>query len=356
MVVYMQQPDPDRLNAFLGRMVGDLGGVATGALVLLGDRLGLFKAMQSGDKVTPAELASRTGTHERYVREWLAAQAAAGYVEYDAAADRFFLNPEQATVFADENSPAFMAGAFEAFSALWLDEPKVAEAFRTGKGLAWHDHSACLFRGVERFFRPGYNANLISSWLPALEGVVAKLERGARVADVGCGHGASTIIMARTFPNSQFIGFDYHAASIERARKAAGEAEVAANTLFEVAQAKTYSGTYDLVAFFDCLHDMGDPVGAAAHVRETLAPDGTWMIVEPFAHDSLTGNLNPVGRVYYAASTMICTPASLAQEVGLGLGAQAGELKLRQVVTAGGFTRFRRAAETSFNLVLEARP
>jgi 2-polyprenyl-3-methyl-5-hydroxy-6-metoxy-1,4-benzoquinol methylase len=352
----MQQPDQDKLNAFLGRMVGDLGSVATGALVLLGDRLGLFKAMQAGDKVTAAELAQRTGTHERYVREWLAAQAAAGYVEYDSGADSFHLNPEQATVFADEDSPAFMAGAFEVMSSLWIDEPKVAEAFRTGQGLAWHDHSACLFRGTERFFRPGYNANLVSSWLPALEGVVGKLQRGARVADVGCGHGASTVVMARAFPNSHFAGFDSHPASIERARKAAEAAGVAANTSFEVAQAKSYTGTYDLVAFFDCLHDMGDPIGASAHVRETLRPDGTWMIVEPFAHDHLADNLNPVGRVYYAASTMICTPASLAQEVGLGLGAQAGELKLRQVVSAGGFTRFRRAAETPFNLVLEARP
>jgi 2-polyprenyl-3-methyl-5-hydroxy-6-metoxy-1,4-benzoquinol methylase len=351
----MQQPDQEKLNGFLGRMVGDIGAVATGALALLGDRLGLFKAMQTGEKVTPAELAERTNTHERYVREWLAAQAAAGYVEYDAGADRFYLNPEQATVFADEDSPAFMAGAFEVLSALWLDEIKVEESFRTGKGLAWHDHSTCLFRGTERFFRPGYNANLVSSWLPALEGVVEKLQRGARVADVGCGHGASTVVMARAFPNSHFIGFDYHPASIERARKSAADAGVSANTSFEVAQAKTYPGRYDLVAFFDCLHDMGDPVGASAHVRESLAPNGTWMIVEPFAHDHLSGNLNPVGRVYYAASTMICTPASLAQEVGLGLGAQAGELRLRQVVSAGGFTQFRRVAETPFNIVLEAR-
>ncbi len=352
----MRQPDQDKLNTFLGRMVGELGAAATGALVLLGDRLGLFKAMQDGNEITAAELARRTGTHERYVREWLAAQAAAGYVDYDAGADSFHLNPEQAVVFADEDSPAFMAGAFEVLSTLWIDEPKVTEAFRSGKGLAWHDHSACLFRGTERFFRPGYNANLVSSWLPALEGVVGKLQAGAKVADVGCGHGASTVVMARAFPNAHFTGFDYHPASIERARKAAADAGVSGNTSFEVAQAKTFPGTYDLVAFFDCLHDMGDPVGAAAHVRETLQPDGTWMIVEPFAHNHLSDNLNPVGRIYYAASTMICTPASLAQEVGLGLGAQAGELKLRQVVSAGGFTRFRRATETPFNMVLEARP
>jgi 2-polyprenyl-3-methyl-5-hydroxy-6-metoxy-1,4-benzoquinol methylase len=352
----MQQPDQDKLNAFLGRMVGDLGSIATGALVLLGDRLGLFKAMQAGDEMTATELAQRTGTHERYVREWLAAQAAAGYIDYNSVSDRFHLNPEQATVFADEDSPAFMAGAFEVLSALWVDEAKVADTFRTGKGLAWHDHSACLFRGTERFFRPGYNANLVSSWLPALEDVVGKLQQGARVADVGCGHGASTVVMAKAFPNTHFTGFDYHAASIERARKAATEAGVTNNTSFEVAQAKNYPGTYDLVTFFDCLHDMGDPVGASAHVRESLRPDGTWMIVEPFAHNRLSENLNPVGRIYFAASTMICTPASLAQEVGLGLGAQAGELKLRQVVSSGGFTRFRRAAETPFNMVLEARP
>ena len=352
----MSLPDQDKLNALLGRMVGDLGAIATGALVVLGDRLGLFKAMRAAGKITATELAARTGTHERYVREWLAGQAAAGYIEYDATSDQFHLNPEQAAVFADEDSPAFMAGAFEVLSSLWIDEPKVSEAFRSGKGVGWHDHSACLFRGTERFFRPGYNANLVGSWLPALDGVVDKLDRGARVADVGCGHGASTVLMARAFPRSHFSGFDYHAPSIERARKAAGDAGVTGNTRFETASAKTYPGTYDLVAFFDCLHDMGDPAGASAHVHQSLASDGTWMIVEPFAHDHLSGNLNPVGRMYYAASTMICTPASLAQEVGLGLGAQAGELRLRQVVTAGGFTRFRRATETPFNMVLEARP
>src|SRR5258706_1351114 len=352
----MQQLDQSKLDAFLGRMIGDLGAVATGAVVVRGGRLGLYKGMQAGDRMTAAELARRTGTHERYVREWLSAQAAAGYVEYDRDEDSFYLNAEQATVFADEDSPAFMAGGFEGLSAFWIDEPKVSEAFRSGKGLAWHDHSACLFRGTERFFRPGYNTNLVSSWLPALDGVVDKLKQGARVADVGCGHGASTVVMAKAFPKSHFTGFDYHGASIDRARKAAADAGVAANTSFEVAQAKTYPGSYDLVAFFDCLHDMGDPVGASAHVRETLTPDGTWMIVEPFAHDHLAANFNPVGRMYYAASTMICTPASLAQEVGLGLGAQAGEVKLRQVVSAGGFTRFRRAAETPFNMVLEARP
>jgi len=351
----MAQPDQDRLNTLLGKMVEDIGAVATGALVVQGDRLGLFKAMRGG-RLTAAELAARTGTRERYIREWLSAQAAAGYVEYDSDKDQFYLNAEQEMVFADEESPAFMAGAFEVMASLWIDEPRVSEAFRSGEGIGWHDHSACLFRGTERFFRPGYNANLVGSWLPALDGVMDKLERGAEVADVGCGHGASTVLMARAFPQSQFTGFDYHAASIERARKTAEEAGVTGNVRFEVASAKTYPGTYDLVAFFDSLHDMGDPSGAAAHVRQSLKEDGTWMIVEPFAHDQLSANLNPVGRVYYAVSTLVCTPASLSQEVGLGLGAQAGEVKLRQVVTAGGFTRFRRAAETPFNMVLEARP
>jgi 2-polyprenyl-3-methyl-5-hydroxy-6-metoxy-1,4-benzoquinol methylase len=351
----MQAPDPDRLNAFLGKMVGDLGGIASGALVVLGDRLGLYKAMADGAKITPEALAQRTGTNARNVREWLAAQAAAGYVDVDADGEKFFLNPEQATAFADEDSPAFMAGAFEVLSSLWIDEPKVSESFRTGRGLAWHDHSQCLFRGTERFFRPGYNANLVGAWLPALDGVVEKLKKGARVADVGCGHGASTIIMARAFPQSHFTGFDYHPASIARAQAAALSAGVAANTTFEIASAKSFSGMFDLVAFFDCLHDMGDPVGAAKHVRESLPPDGTWMIVEPMAGDTLAANLNPVGRVYYAASAMVCTPASMSQEVAAALGAQAGEARLKQVVTEGGFTRFRRATETPFNMVLEAR-
>jgi SAM-dependent methyltransferase len=349
-------PDGEKLNAFLGRMVGELGAIATGALVLLGDRLGLYKAMASGEKLSSGELARRTGTTERYVREWLAAQAAAGYIEYDEETNLFYLTPEQACVFADEESPAAMAGAFEVLSSFWLDEPKIAEAFRNGRGVGWHDHSKCLFRGTERFFRPGYNANLVSSWLPALEGVVEKLQRGAIVADVGCGHGSSTIVMARAFPQSRFVGFDYHEPSIRCAREAAADMGVAANTRFEVADARSFDGRYDLVAFFDCLHDMGDPVGAATHVRSCLKEDGTWMVVEPFAHDRLRDNLNPVGRIYYAGSTMVCTPCSLSQDVGLGLGAQAGELRLRQVIAAGGFKRFRRATETPFNIVFEARP
>jgi 2-polyprenyl-3-methyl-5-hydroxy-6-metoxy-1,4-benzoquinol methylase len=347
-------PDTARLDAFLGRLVGELGAIASGALVVLGDRLGLYRAMADGNKVSPGELARRTGTRERNVREWLAAQAAAGFVDYDDDANLFFLNPEQIAVFATEDSPAAMCGAFEVLSSFWIDEPKVAESFRHGRGLPWHDHSQCLFRGTERFFRPGYNANLVSSWLPALDGMVARLERGATVADVGCGHGTSTLVMARAYPNSTFVGFDYHAPSVECAREAARDLGLD-NARFEVADASHFEGRFDLVAFFDCLHDMGDPAGVAVHVRSTLATDGAWMIVEPFAHDRLRDNLNPVGRLYYAGSTMVCVPCSLSQDVGLGLGAQAGELRLRQVVTAGGFTRMRRAAETPFNVVFEAR-
>src|SRR5579883_1824329 len=352
----MQQVDQSKLDAFLGRMIGDMGAVATGALVVLGDRLGLYKAMRDGGRMTAAELAGRTDTNERCVREWLCAQAAAGYVEYDRNEDTFHLNAEQAIVFADEDSPAFMAGAFEVLSAFWIDEPKVSQAFRSGRGLPWNVLSACLFRGTERFFRSGYNANLVTSWLPALDGVVEKLEQGARVADVGCGHGASTIVMAEAFPNSTFVGADYHDGSIATARERAKAAGVTDRVTFEVAPASSYDGRgYDLVTMFDCLHDMGDPVGAARHVRQSLADGGTWMIVEPFAGDRVEENLNPVGRAYYAFSTLLCTPASLSQEVGLALGAQAGEARIRDVVERGGFTRFRRVAETPFNLVFEAR-
>jgi len=349
--------DEARLNDFLGKMVGDLGAAFSAALVLVGDKLGLYRELAASGPLTPAALAERTHTAERYVREWLAAQAAAGYALFDAASGRYALSPEQAMVFAEEGGPAFMAGAFEIAAAMFRDEPKITEAFRTGRGVGWHEHDHCLFRGTERFFRPGYAAHLVAEWIPALDGVQAQLERGARVADIGCGHGASTIEMAKAFPRSRFFGFDYHEQSIERARQLAAEAGVADRVEFAVAPAKAYPGSgYDLVAFFDCLHDMGDPVGAAAHVRETLAPDGAWLIVEPFAHDETKDNLNPVGRIYYAASTMLCTPASLSQEIGLGLGAQAGEKRVREVVAAGGLTRFRRATETPFNLVFEARP
>ncbi|WP_186419507.1 class I SAM-dependent methyltransferase [Bosea sp. CS1GBMeth4] len=352
----MRQSDPQKLDALVGRLVGDVGACVTGALIVLGDQLGLYRAMADGEPVTAAELAGRTGLKERYVREWLSAQAAADYVEYDEASDSFSLSPEQAMTFAEEGSPAFFAGAFEVVQSMWVDEPKVEQAFRTGAGLGWHEHSTCLFRGTERFFRPGYNTNLVSSWIPALDGVAAKLEAGASVADVGCGHGASTILMAQAYPRSRFHAFDYHGPSIEKARDAAEKAGVGDRIVFEQASAKDFPAAgYDLVAMFDCLHDMGDPVGAGRHVRETLAEDGTWMIVEPFAHDDLKQNLNPVGRIYYGASTMICTPASLSQEVGLGLGAQAGEMRLRKVALDAGFTRFRRATETPFNLVFEVR-
>ena len=351
------QPDPDRLNAFLGRMLGDMGATLNAALVVVGDRLGIYKAMEAAGPMDAAALARRTGTTERYVREWLAAQAASGYVTHDATTGQFHLEPEQAMVFAQEGSPAFMAGFFEIAEAVFRAVPRVTDAFRSGKGVGWHEHHRCLFCGTERFFRTSYNHHLVPEWLPALDGVAAKLQLGATVADVGCGHGASTILMAQAFPKSRFYGFDYHLPSIETARDAAAKAGVADRIAFEVASAKEFPARgYDLVTFFDCLHDMGDPQGAAAHVRASLKPDGTWMIVEPFAHDRMADNLNPVGRIYYAASTMICTPASLSQEVGAALGAQAGELRLREVVTAGGFTRFRRATETPFNLVLEARP
>jgi SAM-dependent methyltransferase len=347
--------DEAKLEEFMGRFVGDLGAALSAALVVIGDRLGLYRAMADGSPVSAEELAERTGTDPRYVREWLSNQAAGGYVTY--ADGRFFLSAEQSLALAQEGSPAFVPGAFQVATALTKDEETIARAFETGDGVGWHEHHHDLFAGTERFFRPGYAANLITSWIPALDGVQAKLESGALVADVGCGHGASTILMAEAFPRSEFIGFDYHEASVETARRKASEAGLDDRVSFEVAPAKEYPGDgYDLVAMFDCLHDMGDPVGAAAHVLDTLADDGAWMIVEPYAGDRLEDNLNPVGRVFYGASTLVCTPASRDQEVGLALGAQAGEARLREVVTAGGFTRFRRATETPFNIVLEARP
>lgn len=350
------QIDQQKLDQFLGQVVGELGAAMNAALVIIGDKLGLYKAMAGAGPITSAELAARTKTDERYVREWLSAQAAGGYVTYDAATRTFTLPNEQAFALAQEDSPAYLPGAFQIISAVVKDEPKLTEAFRSGEGVGWDEHDAALFQGTERFFRPNYAANLVNSWIPSLDGVEQKLRRGARVADVGCGHGASTILMAQAYPASRFVGFDYHGPSVGWARRAAARSGVA-NASFEVATAKDFHGSkYDFVTFFDCLHDMGDPVGAARHVLEMLAPDGTWMIVEPFADDHLESNLNPVGRVYYAASTMICTPASRAQEVGLCLGAQAGEARMRQVVSEGGFTQFRRAAQTPFNLVYEARP
>src|SRR5713226_1354843 len=347
--------DQEKLNQFLQQALSDFGATYHAALVVIGDKLGLYKALANTGPLTPAELAERTGTAERYVREWLAAQAAGGYAMYDPTAGRYSLSEEQAFALADENSPAFMPGAFLAATAAIKAEPKMTEAFRTSAGVGWHEHYPGMFHGVARFFRPYYAANLVSSWIPALAGVEERLREGIRVADVGCGYGLSTIFMAQAYPHSTFVGFDFHLPSIEQARQAAHKAGVTDRVRFEIAKAKDYPGRgYDFVTFFDCLHDMGDPVGAAAHVRETLSEDGAWMIVEPFASDRLEDNLNLVGRIYYSASTLICTPASLAQEVGLALGAQAGEARLRAVVTAGGFTRFRRATETPFNLVFEA--
>jgi SAM-dependent methyltransferase len=349
--------DPERLQAFVGKMTGDLGAAMSASLVVLGDRLGLYKALAKAGPASSAELAVASGVNERNLREWLAAQAAAGYVDFDPATSKFRLNDEQAMVFADEAGPAFMAGGFDIISAMFQDEPKIAETFRTGRGFGWHEHSACLFHGTERFFRPGYNANLVTAWLPALDGVEARLRAGIAVADVGCGHGASTIVMAKAFPNSRFVGFDYHAPSVERARAAAREAGVSDHVRFETASAKDFPGAdYGLITIFDALHDMGDPVGTARYIKSRLTSDGTFMLVEPYAGDHLAENLNPVGRIFYAASAMICTPASMSQEVGLALGAQAGEARLKQVAEEAGFTRFRRAAETPFNLVLELRP
>jgi len=346
--------DDAKLNEFMGRAVADMGAAMHAALVVIGDKLGLYKAMTGEEWISSAELAQKTSTAERYVREWLNANAASGYVLYDPATGRYQLPPEQAFALTVQDLP----GAFHIISSCFKDEPKITQAFRTGEGVGWHEHDTNLFFGTERFFRPNYENNLLSSWLPSLEGVVGKLKAGASVADVGCGHGASTLLMARAFPKSRFYGFDYHSGSIEYARHIAGRDGLLDQITFEVASSKSYpaNGRYDLVTFFDCLHDMGDPTGAAGHVLSTLKPDGTWMIVEPFANDLTEKNHNPVGRIFYSASTMICTPASLAQEVGAALGAQAGEERIRKVVTAAGFTRFRRAAETPFNLVFEARP
>jgi len=349
--------NPDKLHEFLGKAIVDFGATFTAALIRIGDKLGLYKGLAAGGPQTAGELAKRTGTVERYVREWLSAQAAGGYVTYDPVTGKFSLSEEQAFAMADDNSPAFMPGAFQVALAAIKAEESLAERFKTGQGLGWHEHHHELFEGTERFFRPGYASNLIAAWIPSLEGIDEKLKGGARVADVGCGLGASTILMAKSYPKSEFFGFDYHDKSIEVARQRAREAGIAERIKFEVSTAKSFPGKdYDFVTFFDCLHDMGDPSGAAAHVHSRLKKDGTWMIVEPFAGDKLEDNLNPIGRAFYGASTLLCTPASLSQEVGLALGAQAGEQRLREVVTRGGFTRFRRATQTPFNLVFEARP
>ena len=349
--------DDAKLHQFIGQMLSDLGGAASVALVRIGDALGLYKTLHQRGPMTVADLAAAAKVNERYLREWLSQQAASNYISYDSATQKFALPPEQAMVFAIEDSPVYMMGAFDLMTWLVESKDQIEAVFPTGAGVPWSDHTSCFFCAVGRFFRPGYHNNLVSNWLPVLDGVAEKLQRGAKVADVGCGHGWSTVIMAKAFPNSQFIGYDFHPNSIEHAAAHAREHGVTANTRFEIATAKGYpEKDFDLVAFFDCLHDMGDPAGAAAHVRQSLKPDGCWMIIEPMAGDKLEDNLNPVGRIYYAGSTMGCVPTSLSQEVGAALGAQAGETKLREVITAGGFQRVRRAAETPFNMILEARP
>jgi 2-polyprenyl-3-methyl-5-hydroxy-6-metoxy-1,4-benzoquinol methylase len=360
MMATSEQPtaiDEERLMAFVFRAVEEVGATLNTALVVMGDRLGLYRAMAGAGPLTPTDIATRANVTERYVREWLNAQAAGGYVDYDPASGRYHLPAEHALALTNEESPAYLPGFFQIALGTVSDSPRVVDAAKTGAGVGWHEHGHDVFEGCERFFRPGYNANLVTTWLPALDGVTQKLEAGGTVADVGCGHGSSTILMARAFPSSRFVGSDYHDGSIETARERAREAGVDDRVRFEVAPAAELPGSdYDLVTMFDCLHDMGDPVGAARRVHEALAPDGTWLVVEPHAGDRVEDNLNPVGRAYYGFSTFLCTPASLSQDVGLALGAQAGEARIRDVAEAGGFTRFRRAAETPFNLVFEIRP
>jgi len=352
----MTNVDEDKLNNFIGKILNDLGGAYSVALVRMGEALGLYKALQEHGPMTATGLAEHLALSPRYVQEWLCHQAASGYVTFDPARLSFALPPEQAMVFADEGSPVYLMGAFDNAISTINNQPLVERGFRTGEGVAWGDQAGCMFCAVAKFFRPGYQANLVQSWLPALDGVVAKLERGARVADVGCGHGHSTMIMAEAFPNSEFVGYDFHRPSIEQARAHARTHGLDDRVRFETATAEEFSGgPFDLVACFDCLHDMGDPAGAARHIRAQLAADGTWLVVEPMAGDKLEDNLNPIGRLYYAASTMICVPTSLAQAKGMALGAQAGEMRLREVMAAGGYASIRRATETPFNMILEAR-
>jgi ubiquinone/menaquinone biosynthesis C-methylase UbiE len=356
MTLHLNEVDAGKLEQLQGKVINDVAGSLGLLMAYIGDKLDLYSALLEISPASSQELADNTGMDERYLREWLSANAAAGYVNYDAASGKFSLSQEQAIIFASEGHPACMQGFFQAVMSVYVDEPKLTEVFRSGQGLPWRDHSPCLFCGTERFFRPMYAMNLIDVWLPALDGVREKLEAGARVADVGCGHGSSTILMAKAFPNSTFHGFDFHEPSIEHARERARAAGVASNTIFEVVMAKEYPGkNYDLVTIFDALHDMGDPVGAASHVASTLADGGTFMIVEPFAGDSLEENLHPLGQIYYSFSTMVCVPASKSQEVGLGLGAQAGQKRLTEVLNAAGFSQVRRAATTPTNLVLEAK-
>ena len=357
MTTTVPAPSPEEIEAFLGRFVVDMGAVAAGANVVLGDRLGLYAALAENQPATPDAVADATGTDPRYVAEWLRGQAAGGYVEYDATTGTFALTPAQAACLADETSPTYVAGAFQIATSLYKDLDRLEQSYRSGAGVGWHEHDADLFVGTERFFRPGYVAHLVTEWIPALDGVEAKLLSGATVADIGCGHGASTLILAEAYPKSTFVGFDYHEESIRAASKSAGAAGVSDRVRFEVAGAADYPGTgYDLVAVFDALHDMGDPAGASRHVLDSLDADGTWLIVEPNSDDDVAANLNPVGRIFYSASSMICVPASRAQQVGACLGAQAGPAAIERVVREGGFTRFRAATSTPFNLVFEARP
>ena len=346
----------DKLHEFLGRFVGDLGATAAAANVVIGHRLGLYRAL-AAEPATADQLAARTRTDPRYIAEWLRGQAAGGYVEYDAVTDTYSMTEEQAFALANPDGGVYVPGAFVLALGALRAEPRITEAFRNGTGVGWHEQDQDVFIGCEQFFRPGYIANLVPSWIPALDGVADKLRAGAKVADIGCGLGASTILLAQEYPNSRFTGSDYHQGSIELARKRAGDAGVADRVSFEVASAASFSGAgYDLAATFDCLHDMGDPLGAARHVRQALKPDGTWLVVEPYAADETSGNMNPVGRMYYNFSTLLCVPNALSQRGGYSLGAQAGEAAIRQVVTDAGFTRFRRAAQTPFNLVYEVRP
>jgi SAM-dependent methyltransferase len=349
--------DEAKLQEFMGRMIGNMTGATLCMAVLLGDELGLYRALAGAGPLTADVIAERAGCNPRLTREWLDGQAAGGLIDFDAADDTYELSDEAAFALADETSPAFVARGMNAVASMFIDVPKLVDAYRGDGGLSWGDHHPCLFQGTEWFFRTGYRAMLATAWIPALHGVQAKLERGARVADIGCGHGASVVVMAERFPESRFFGFDFHEPSIITARKRAADAGVAANTSFEVAAAKGYDGSYDLVCFFDCLHDMGDPVGIATYAREHLEPDGTVLLVEPFALDGRSTNMtgNPMAAMLYTASASVCTPNSLSQEVGLGLGAQAGEAKLREVFEAAGFGSFRKANETPMNLIFEAK-
>lgn len=349
--------DEEKLDELARTAVDELGAAYYAPLIVIGDRLGLYEALSDEGPLTPVELAEWTDTVESYVAEWLAAGAAGGYVAYDSETGRYGLTPEQAALLADEESPAFLGGAFQGLLGYQRNLPEIEADFRAGEGVGWHEQEADVCHGTERFYRPGYETYLVDEWIPALNGMDARLRTGAHVADVGCGHGASTIIMAEAYSNSEFVAIDYHDRSIEVARERADEAGVADRISFEVATATEYNGAdYDLVMMFDAYHDMGDPVGVASHIRETLADDGTWMVVEPFANDRVEENLNPVGRAFYCASTLACVPNSLSQGGDPVLGAQAGEARLREIITEGGFTRVRRATETPFNLVLEATP